>query len=244
MIVEDPGGQMSASLDAGRRRVLGAALGATAAAAMAPAGLVTSATAAAKPIGDEDVGPNEDLMREHGVLRRILIVYDEAVRRLRAGEDVPLDRLHAAADLVRRFVEDYHERQEESDVFPRFKQAGKLTGLVDVLLQQHQAGRRLTDSILTMTAAGAPVRDHGALVDALAQVARMYRPHAAREDTELFPALRDLLTRDEYQKLGEAFEQRETQVLGERGFERARDEVAGLEQAFGIGALASFTPKA
>jgi hypothetical protein len=72
----------------------------------------------------------------------------------------------------------------------------------------------------------------------------MYRPHAAREDTELFPALRDLVTRDEYLKLGDTFEKRETQVLGERGFERARDEVAGLEQAFGVGDLASFTPTA
>lgn len=234
---------MSASLDAGRRRVLGAALGTTAALAVAPA-RVLAAAVAAKPIGDLDVGPNEDLMREHGVLRRILIVYDEAVRRLRAGEDLPFDRLHAAADLVRRFVEDYHERQEESDLFPRFQRAGKLTGLVDVLLRQHQAGRRLSASILAATAAGTANRDRAALAETLTQFARMYRPHAAREDTELFPALRELVTRDEYQKLGDLFEKRETQVLGERGFERARDEVAGLEQAFGIGDLASFTPKA
>jgi len=234
---------MSAAFGDGRRRVLEAALGATAALAITPAGALAGAAAASKPIGDLDVGPNEDLMREHGVLRRILIVYDEAVRRLRGGEDVPLDRLHAAAELVRRFVEDYHEKQEESDLFPRFQRAGKLTGLVDVLLRQHQAGRRLTASILGMTAAGASGRDRAALAEALTQFARMYRPHAAREDTELFPALRDLLTRDEYMKLGDTFEKRETQLLGERGFERARDEVAGLEQAFGTGDLASFTPQ-
>ncbi len=234
---------MSASLGTGRRRVLGAALGATAVAVVAPAGMATAVGAAAKPIGDEDVGPNEDLMREHGVLRRILIVYDEAVRRLRAGEDVPFERLHAAADLVRRFVEDYHERQEESDLFPRFQRAGKLAGLVEVLLGQHQAGRLLTASILKTTAGAPSTRDRAALAETLTQFARMYRPHAAREDTVLFPALRDLLTRDEYMKLGDTFEKRETQVLGERGFERARDEVAALEQAFGVFDLASFTPK-
>ncbi|HVO10366.1 MAG TPA: hemerythrin domain-containing protein [Vicinamibacteria bacterium] len=233
---------MSASLGTGRRRVLGAALGATAVVAVAPAGILEAA-AAARPIGDEDVGPNEDLMREHGVLRRILIVYDEAVRRLQAGEEVPLDRLHAAADLVRRFVEDYHEKQEESDLFPRFQRAGRLTDLVDVLLHQHQAGRRLTGSILDLTSAGSAGRDRAALAEALTRFTRMYRPHAAREDTVLFPALRDLVTRNEYMKLGDTFEKRETQVLGEGGFERARDEVAGLERAFGVGELASFTPK-
>ena len=30
---------------------------------------------------DEEISPAEDLMREHGVLNRVLLVYEEAVRR-------------------------------------------------------------------------------------------------------------------------------------------------------------------
>ena len=37
---------------------------------------------------EEDIPPTEDLMREHGVLRRILLVYDEAARRLSAEDAV------------------------------------------------------------------------------------------------------------------------------------------------------------
>jgi len=35
---------------------------------------------------DDDVSANEDLMREHGVLNRILLIYDEAGRRIQAKE--------------------------------------------------------------------------------------------------------------------------------------------------------------
>src|SRR6185312_1980354 len=35
---------------------------------------------------EEDVSTNEDLMREHGVLNRVLLIYDEALRRIQANE--------------------------------------------------------------------------------------------------------------------------------------------------------------
>ena len=35
---------------------------------------------------EDDVSTNEDLMREHGVLNRILLIYDEAARRIQANE--------------------------------------------------------------------------------------------------------------------------------------------------------------
>src|SRR6266513_4532881 len=96
----------------------------------------------------EDVSPPEDLMREHGVLKRILLVYGEALRRMDANEDLPPEPIAQSAKIIRDFVEDYHEKLEENFLFPRFKKANKLTDLVDVLLQQHQGGRRLTDITL------------------------------------------------------------------------------------------------
>ena len=92
-------------------------------------------------------------MREHGVLKRIMLVYSEVIRRIQAGEDVPPEPLAASAKLIRSFVEDYHEKLEEDYLFPRFKKAGKLVDLVEVLLVQHQAGRRLTDVTLQMATA-------------------------------------------------------------------------------------------
>ncbi|MDC0683413.1 hemerythrin domain-containing protein [Sorangium atrum] len=192
--------------------------------------------------GDE-VTPGEDLMREHGVLRRVMFLYDEAIRRLDGPADVPGDVLLSAAGVVRRVIEDYHEKLEEDFLFPRFERAGKHTDLVAVLRSQHQAGRLVTADVLTL--AREPLREQAArrkLADRLRAFNRMYRPHAAREDTVLFPALRALVGAKAYADLGEQFEEKEHRMLGDEGFEKAVAEVAELEVALGIADLASFTP--
>jgi hypothetical protein len=70
----------------------------------------------------------------------------------------------------------------------------------------------------------------------------MYRPHAAREDTVLFPAFRELLGGDAYRELGEQLEDGEHARFGEHGFENTVAEVARLEATLGIADLAQFTP--
>ena len=119
----------------------------------------------------EEVSALEDLMREHGVLRRILIVYDEAASRL-AGDrsDVDATALADAARLFRQFGEDYHERSlEEAVVFARLKKAGgSAAGLIDSLLAQHARGRAVTDYILAATRGGSIIgADRAPLASAL-----------------------------------------------------------------------------
>jgi hemerythrin-like domain-containing protein len=190
--------------------------------------------------GKEEVSPAEDLMREHGVLRRILLIYDDFRQRIASKESVDSDVLARTAGIIRRFVEDYHEKLEEEYVFPRFDKAGKLVELVTTLRQQHEAGRRVTARIQEMATAKA---SSPALDDALRAFIRMYRPHAAREDTILFPAFHQLLTQREYDQLGDQFEARENELFGKEGFEKMVDEVAGLERRLGLENLAQFTPK-
>ena len=190
---------------------------------------------------EEDVTPAEDLMREHGVLRRVMYLYDEAALRLDGKGDVPLDALVGCAGIVRRVIEDYHEKLEENFLFPRFEKAGKLADLTAILRQQHQVGRTLTDQIVALAKAPLADADRAKLAALVRRFNHMYRPHAAREDTVLFPELRGLVGAKEYQELGEQFEDKETQMLGEHGFEHAVADVAKLEQAFGVGDLASLT---
>src|SRR5205814_6853030 len=106
-----------------------------------------------KDQSEEEVGAAEDLMREHGVLNRVLLIYEEGLRRLRAKEEVTPEVFHRSATLVRKFVEDYHEKLEENFIFPEFEKQKKLVDLVKVLRDQHQAGRRVTDVVLRAAAA-------------------------------------------------------------------------------------------
>jgi hemerythrin-like domain-containing protein len=192
-----------------------------------------------------EVGAVEDLMREHGVIRRTLLVYRECVRRLQAGSVPPAGVVIQAGELIRRFAETYHERLEEEEVFPRLEKAGKERALVSVLREQHAAGRVLTSRILEVARSG-PSADAGraSLADNLLTFVRMYEAHAAREDTVLFPAFHALFDERTYDALGERFETREHQILGKQGgFEAALVTVADLETAVGIADLARLTPR-
>jgi hemerythrin-like domain-containing protein len=201
--------------------------------------------AAREPAVETDVSPVEDLMREHGVLLRVLLIYEECIRRLSAGAEVPAGSLADAAGLVRTFIEDYHEKLEEDFLFPRFRRADRLVDLVDMLLEQHRSGRRLTDTILALLASRGPGPADGrrALVDVLRQFVRMYAPHAAREDTILFPAFHAIVAADEFDALGEEFEKRERERFGEDGFEKTVDHVASVERRLGLYDLSHFTPQ-
>jgi hemerythrin-like domain-containing protein len=166
-----------------------------------------------KEKGEEEVSPAEDLMREHGVLNRTLLVYEEALRRL-ASQPLELkpEVISDAARLLRRFIEDYHEKLEEDYLFPRFETAGQHVALVQVLRQQHDAGRRVTDRILqlaTLSVLKDPT-ERSRLTNALQQYIRMYRPHEAREDTVLFPTLRKIITPNEYDALVRSSRRRST----------------------------------
>ncbi|PUZ22596.1 hemerythrin [Chitinophaga parva] len=194
---------------------------------------------------EEDVTPPEDLMREHGVLNRVLLVYDHFLSMLSSGQSMDPGLLSAAAGIIRSFIEDYHEKQEEDYLFPRFEKAHQLTDLVTVLRQQHQAGRTITAQIMLLGKQPqiSSEDDRRKLQGLLSSFNRMYRPHEAREDTVLFPALRKIVSKHEFDSLGEDFEKREHQLFGENGFETFVDKVSRIEQQLGIFELAQFTPR-
>ncbi|MGH9565704.1 MAG: hemerythrin domain-containing protein [Candidatus Angelobacter sp.] len=190
-----------------------------------------------EPDGGE-VSTNEDLMREHGVLNRILLVYEEAERRIAAKQQFDPAIIGNAAGLIKSFIEDYHEKLEENHLFPRFEQAGKLIELTVVLRAQHAMGRRVTERLL----ASSKSKDLKMMAESLQQFVRMYRPHEAREDTVLFPALHQLVSPHEYDAMGEEFESIERKTFGGDGFEMAVDKVTELEKQLGIYDLSQFTP--
>jgi len=187
----------------------------------------------------------EDLMREHGVLRRALFVYSEAAARLRGDSSaVAFEAMQKTAKLFRAFGEDYHERKlEEAHIFPAVRKAGGTAAdHVDTLILQHQRGREITDYIVAVTQ---PARPGAAGAQQLAQsldaFVRMYRPHAAREDTVIFPAWKQTLSAAQLDEMGDKFEDIEREQFGEDGFENAVKQIAEIESSLGLADLGQFT---
>jgi len=193
---------------------------------------------------EEEVTPAEDLMREHGLLKRILLIYDEVGGRIAQQTDFSPNAVANSAKIIRSFIEQYHEKLEEDYLFPRFRKHNLLVDLVNVLQQQHEAGWRVTEQILALSGSARNSNDDKQkLAAALHQFVRMYAPHEAREDTVLFPALHQVVSRHEYDALGEDFEKREHQLFGKEGFEGMVPRVADIEKQLGIYDLSQFTPR-
>ena len=235
--------------DPDRRKALGLVAGAGFAASVL---LLPGCSNASDRGGSEDkksdegiVTANEDLMREHGVLRRILIVYREVAPKLTANPSrVNGAALASAATLFRNFGEHYHEQLlEEQHIFPIVRKAGgQGAGLIDTLLAQHARGRAITDYVLSRTKAGRiGSGDAQSLATAMTAFARMYEAHTAREDTIIFPAFKQSIGQKAYAELGDQFEDIERREFGGDGFDMALDKVAEIERALGTADLAAFT---
>jgi hemerythrin-like domain-containing protein len=192
---------------------------------------------------EEEVSTNEDLMREHGILKRVLLTYDEIIRRIHAKQDFPPEAATDGAMIIRTFIEDYHEKLEEDQLFPRFRKAGRLVELVDTLYAQHQAGRRVTDRIIATASSLKTDEDRKRLASDLVAFNRMYAPHEAREDTVLFPELHKIVSPHEYDSMGEEFEKIERKTFGGDGFDIYLDKVSSIEKQLGIDDLNQFTPR-
>jgi hemerythrin-like domain-containing protein len=191
---------------------------------------------------EKEVSPPEDLMQEHGLLNRILLIYDHAWNKITGKESFPIEALSESAMIIRTFVEDYHEKQEENYLFPRFLKKNEQVELVNTLLKQHKAGRDLTDQILQLSKTSRTAADDEKLTYYLYLFNTMYRPHEAREDTVLFPAFRRIVSQHEYDSLAEDFEANEKKQFGEDGFAHMVNKVSEIEKKLGIYELSQFTP--
>src|SRR5438128_3028312 len=174
----------------------------------------TSATPDENKLGGE-VTATEDLMREHGVLRRTLLVYIAAALMLRANpSSIAPDALLKTAKLFRAFGEEYHEKKlEEAYIFPAVKKVGgEASSYSDILIAQHNRGREITEYIIGVTqGAKLGTSNAEALAKSLEAFVLMYRNHAAREDTIIFPAWKQTLTAEQLDEMNEKFEDIEHQ---------------------------------
>lgn len=209
---------------------------------------LTPALRAEEKKDEPEVTATEDLMREHGVIRRALLVYAELVTKLRTDPGaIDPAALNKTAKLFRTFGEDYHERQlEEQHIFPTIRKMHKpeLTHYTDVLTAQLRRGREITDYVLAVST-GKIGKQHG---DELAKIFEsftlMYQNHAAREDTILFPAWKQNYTNKQLDEIGDQFEEIEHKTFGKDGFDDAEDAISKIEAELGFADIAQFTPPA
>ena len=187
--------------------------------------------------------PAEDLMFEHGIIERLLLIYERLCDRIDAGAQVPALLLFNAASIVRSFVEEFHEPLEEQHVFPRLERVHRHGDLVRTLRAQHAAGREVTTCLLDSTTGGAltqPLRT----AEAMRAYRCMYLPHIFRENSVVLREFCRMVSPEEYRELGEQFGEKEHEMFGEAGFDQIVSQVEDMEKRLSIHHLGQFTVEA
>jgi hemerythrin-like domain-containing protein len=193
---------------------------------------------------EEEIPLTEDLMREHGILNRILLIYEEIIQRLEHNE-FPQTALFQSVTIIQEFIENYHEKLEEDYLFPLFEKKKKERILIKTLRKQHIRGRTITAQLKKILNAHDQIFDKNTkkmIIALLKKFITMYRPHEAREDTVLFPKVRSLISKEEFKIIGDTFEDREHELFGKEGFFSIVKKVEIIERDLGIYNLEQFTP--
>lgn len=184
---------------------------------------------------EQEVPFTEDLMREHGILRRILLIYEEIIRRIDHNIHFQPKLLQEAVDIIKSFIENYHEKLEEEYIFPLFKNHKKHAKLVQKLLKQHQEGRTITEQLQKIVVLKhLDAENLTTIKKLLHDFIAMYRPHASREDTVLFPEVRSLITPQRFEELSNIFEDSEEKLFGKNGFEKILSNIESIEKKLNI----------
>ncbi len=223
------------------RRSFIAATGVTGVCAMV-GGQVSAAVSSNGDAPGKQVTPAEDLMFEHGVIERLLLIYDEAARRIESDQQMRGRAIRDAARILRDFSERYHEKLEEQYVFPRLEQAGRDVGLTRILRQQHIAGGQITAMLLEMSEVDM-LADSQRVARALRSFSRMYLAHIAHENAVAFRTFHELVAPPKYAALGAEFAEREKSLFGEDGFRTIAAQVSDIEKDLDIASLDHFTSR-
>jgi hemerythrin-like domain-containing protein len=192
----------------------------------------------------------EDLMEEHGVLGRLLLIYDALSIKLRNAHseqerNLAKSCLSESTQLIINNIQGNHERIEELVIFPALRKANMHNDLVAILVLQHHTGQELINTIAKKLHSGAAKTEAGRneLADLTHSFSTMYRPHALREDTVIFPTLHRIMSPDAYQQLSESVRTLETKMVHNPTLEDILKQVDQLETALSIHDLAQFTAK-
>lgn len=189
--------------------------------------------------------PIEDLMEEHSILRRALLIYEECMRRMNINEDFDPNLLVETTNVIKVIIIFHHALLEHEYIFPRFREADKYVEMCDILTDQHGAAGEQEELILKYANRDSinNPEEKEILINALKRSIRVFRPHIDREDTEMFPEFKTVVTPYEFYELGKKFKEIEYQKWGESGHRQMVDKIIKVEKALGINDLDSFTPR-
>src|SRR5512136_43627 len=140
--------------------------------------------------------PTEDLMNEHRVIERMLVIVQRAADRLEDGQAVEADVFTGAVDFFKNFADRCHHGKEEKLLFEKLIERGmsRTEGPIAVMLREHDLGRAYVREIGELSSKGFDAGSKAGLIENGRAYAKLLHQHIQKEDRVLYPTANRILT--------------------------------------------------
>ncbi len=175
--------------------------------------------------------PTQELMNEHRVIEKMLVVLAKGCERLDKGNEVDQQMFKDAVDFFRTFADKCHHTKEEKLLFEKMMERGVSgeVGPIAVMMREHQDGRAHVKKLAGLTEDGLEnrkgiIRTGRAYVDLLSK-------HIQKEDNVLYPLANQVLETEDQEELEKGFEAVEKEVMGPGVHERYQSMIERWEES-------------
>jgi len=183
------------------------------------------------------------IQAEHNGIWRILNVAEELSGAVKEGGAPPdAELFEAVFEYIESYADQVHHPKEDQYLFKALRRRSpELAATLDELEQQHREGPELVETArgsLAACASGAPGAC-AAFREAVERYLAFQREHLQREEREVIPRAREVLTDADWAEIDAAFARNDDPLFGERVQARFRDlhsRIANLApEPYGLG---------
>ena len=165
---------------------------------------------------------NEVLLYEHKIIYLLLDKLKSKIEEIKKTRDVQGNFIDLFTDFFITYIDVYHHGKEENLMFERLKIKPLTvhhTNSMNLLVEQHELGRKLIEKIITTSANYFKVKnsqDIDSLIELLAQFHKLYVDHAIFEDNSFFNEVIEYFSESEKEKLTQDFFKFNIQMINEK----------------------------
>ena len=161
--------------------------------------------------------PTQVLKDEHALILEALDALEGKITALEAGAAPDRAYFESAVQFLRTFADQCHHGKEENLLFTTMVDRGfpRQAGPIAVMLHEHEIGRSFIRGLAE--AAAAVGSDPGAakrIIENGRDYIELLRAHINKENNILFPMADNVLTPEDQERLGHAFERFEAEETG------------------------------
>lgn len=180
--------------------------------------------------------PSDRLVAEHDLIKRMLVIVNNAAAQLESGKNVEPEVFLQAVDFIRNFADRFHHAKEEEILFKVMQERGIPVegGPIGMMLTEHDQGRNFTKGI-EEAANRVLGGDESAKKDIIGNArnfSQLLSNHIHKEDNILYPMGNNVFSPEDQQYLEQEFDRVEKETTGKGIYQKYLNMVEELEKQF------------